>query len=174
VSERPDQDRSDPFSPSDEALEAGLAAGFGLPPASVVEALATDPPGAGERPADLGPAGKYQLLEEIARGGMGAVLKGRDVDLGRDVAVKVLLEQHAGRTELLQRFAEEAQIAGQLQHPGIVPVYDVGRVRGRPFFTMKLVTPSWKGAATPRRTATGCSWSSSRSVRRWPTPTRAG
>jgi tetratricopeptide (TPR) repeat protein len=71
---------------------------------------------------------------------MGCVLLGRDADLGREVAVKVLLETHAGRTELLQRFIEEAQIAGQLQHPGVVPVYDLGRLSDRrPYFTMKLV-----------------------------------
>jgi serine/threonine-protein kinase len=70
---------------------------------------------------------------------MGAVLKGRDVDLGRDLAVKVLLEQYAHRPEVARRFIEEAQIAGQLQHPGVVPVYDLGRFGERPFFTMKLV-----------------------------------
>jgi serine/threonine-protein kinase len=86
------------------------------------------------------PAGRYQLLGEIARGGMGAVLKGRDTDLGRDIAVKVLLQTHQGKTELLQRFVEEAQISGQLQHPGIVPVYELGQFAdARPYFTMKLV-----------------------------------
>jgi serine/threonine protein kinase len=70
---------------------------------------------------------------------MGAVLRGRDVDLGRDLAVKVLLEKHVGRPEVVRRFVEEAQIGGQLQHPGVVPVYDVGRFGERPFFTMKLV-----------------------------------
>src|SRR5262249_10788926 len=85
-------------------------------------------------------AGRYHLAGEIARGGMGAILKGRDPDLGRDIAVKVLLETHAGKTELLQRFVEEAQIAGQLQHPGIVPVYELGQFADRrPYFTMKLV-----------------------------------
>ena len=58
---------------------------------------------------------------------MGCVFRGRDSDLGRDIAVKVLLETHQGRTELVQRFVEEAQIAGQLQHPGITPVYELGR-----------------------------------------------
>src|SRR5262249_57329862 len=82
---------------------------------------------------------RYQLQGEIARGGMGAVLRGRDVDLGRDLAVKVLLEKHASRPEVVQRFLEEAQIGGQLQHPGVVPVYDIGRFGERPFFTMKLV-----------------------------------
>jgi serine/threonine-protein kinase len=83
---------------------------------------------------------RLQLVGEIARGGMGAILKGRDVDLGRDLAVKVLLETHQGKTELTQRFVEEAQINGQLQHPGIVPVYELGVFPDqRPYFTMKLV-----------------------------------
>src|SRR4029079_19216851 len=70
--------------------------------------------------------GRYQLFGEIARGGMGAVLKGRDTDLGRELAVKVLLEQHRDSPDLVRRFVEEAQIGGQLQHPGIVPVYELG------------------------------------------------
>jgi serine/threonine-protein kinase len=82
---------------------------------------------------------RYQLQGEIARGGMGAVLRGRDVDLGRDLAVKVLLQKYADRPEVVRRFVEEAQIGGQLQHPGVVPVYDIGRFGSRPFFTMKLV-----------------------------------
>ena len=83
---------------------------------------------------------RYQLFGEIARGGMGAVLKGRDVDLGRDLAVKVLLDSHKEEPELVKRFIEEAQIAGQLQHPGIVPVYELGAFADRrPYFTMKLV-----------------------------------
>jgi tetratricopeptide (TPR) repeat protein/tRNA A-37 threonylcarbamoyl transferase component Bud32 len=82
---------------------------------------------------------RYQLQGEIARGGMGAVLRGRDVDLGRDLAVKVLLEQYVDRPDVARRFLEEAQIGGQLQHPGVVPVYDIGYFGARPFFTMKLV-----------------------------------
>jgi serine/threonine-protein kinase len=71
---------------------------------------------------------------------MGAVLKGRDPDLGRDLAVKVLLDAHRKRPELVRRFIEEAQIAGQLQHPGVVPVYELGCFAdARPYFTMKLV-----------------------------------
>ena len=71
---------------------------------------------------------------------MGAVLKGRDPDLGRDLAVKVLLESHEDKPELMRRFVEEAQIGGQLQHPGIVPVYELGAFADRrPYFTMKLV-----------------------------------
>jgi serine/threonine-protein kinase len=91
-------------------------------------------------PEGSGEFGRYEVSGEIARGGMGVILKGRDADLGRDIAVKVLLETHQGRTELLQRFVEEAQIGGQLQHPGIVPVYELGVFPDqRPYFTMKLV-----------------------------------
>lgn len=83
---------------------------------------------------------RYQLLGEIARGGMGAIIKGRDTDLGRDLALKVLLDSHSNKPELISRFIEEAQIGGQLQHPSIVPVYELGQFDDqRPFFTMKLV-----------------------------------
>ncbi len=84
--------------------------------------------------------GRYQLQGEIARGGMGAVIKGRDVDLGRDLAIKVLLESHRRNPQVVRRFVEEAQIGGQLQHPGIVPVYELGTCADRrPYFAMKLV-----------------------------------
>lgn len=91
-------------------------------------------------PTSAGDAGRYHLHGEIARGGMGLVLKGRDVDLGRDVAVKVLLEKHRDSPEMVRRFVEEAQIAGQLQHPGIVPVYELGRLPDdRLYIAMKLI-----------------------------------
>jgi serine/threonine-protein kinase len=91
-------------------------------------------PSTGER------SGRYELFSEIARGGMGAVLRGRDVDLGRELAVKVLLRSHKDQPELVRRFVEEAQIGGQLQHPGVVPIYELGTLADRrPFFTMKLV-----------------------------------
>jgi serine/threonine-protein kinase len=123
---------------------------------SVVRALANlapmpcvrlrDPAGESHPPQlPAGPQGaeksrRLELLEEIASGGMGVVLRGRDADLGRDVAVKVLLERHAGQPQLLQRFVEEAQVAAQLQHPGVAPVYDLGLLPDhRPYFTMKLV-----------------------------------
>jgi serine/threonine-protein kinase len=87
-----------------------------------------------------GGPGRYHLHGEIARGGMGIVLKGRDPDLGRDIAMKVLHPGHAGNPAMIQRFIEEAQIGGQLQHPGILPVYELGLDAGRhPYFTMRLV-----------------------------------
>ncbi len=91
-------------------------------------------------PSPITGTGRYQILGEIARGGMGAVLRGRDCELNRDLAVKVLLEKFKDEPEVLRRFFEEAQIGGQLQHPGIVPIYDIGTFAdNRPFFAMKLV-----------------------------------
>ncbi len=96
--------------------------------------------GNGGAGADRSSAGRYRLLGEIARGGMGAVHRGRDMDLGRELALKVLLEKHRDRLDLIERFIEEAQICGQLQHPGVVPVYELGTLADkRPFFAMKLV-----------------------------------
>jgi eukaryotic-like serine/threonine-protein kinase len=87
-----------------------------------------------------GCAGRYQILGEIARGGMGSVLRARDPHLGRDLALKVLLDHHRDRSDLVGRFVEEAQICGQLQHPGVVPVHELGTLADhRPFFAMKLV-----------------------------------
>ncbi len=105
----------------------------------------TDPgplvlPGSAEMSAAGDRCGRLQLLGEIARGGMGAVLKGRDNDIGRDLAIKVLLESHRDKPDLVHRFIEEAQIGGQLQHPGIVPIYELGAFADRrPYFAMKLV-----------------------------------
>jgi eukaryotic-like serine/threonine-protein kinase len=83
---------------------------------------------------------RYEFRGELARGGMGIVHHGRDNDLGRNVALKVLHEKHLQNAELVQRFVEEAQIGGQLQHPGIVPVYELGlQAGGQPYFAMKLV-----------------------------------
>lgn len=90
--------------------------------------------------AGAGRLGRYQILGEIARGGVGVVLKGRDGDLGRDVALKILRPEHRSNRSVVHRFVEEAQIAGQLQHPGILPIYELGLDQEeRPFFSMKLV-----------------------------------
>jgi eukaryotic-like serine/threonine-protein kinase len=64
-------------------------------------------------PAPAERSDRYQIFGELARGGMGAVLRGRDPDLGRDLAVKVLLESHEDKPDMLRRFVEEEQIGGQ-------------------------------------------------------------
>jgi serine/threonine-protein kinase len=112
------------------ALTAGRTNPDRLAPA--VEDFSTVPP------ADS--AGRNLLYEEIGCGGMGRVLRGRDPQLRRDLAVKVLREEYSGNADVERRFVEEAQIGGQLQHPGVVPIYELGRFADhRPFFTMKLV-----------------------------------
>jgi serine/threonine-protein kinase len=77
---------------------------------------------------------------EIARGGMGIVYRVRDAALRRTVALKLLREELTSEPSAVERFLEEARIAGALQHPGIVPIYALGRTEtGRPYFTMKLI-----------------------------------
>ena len=85
-------------------------------------------------------AGRYVLGAEIARGGMGAVYRATDTVFGREVAVKVLLDKYAPTSGTARRFLDEARITGQLQHPGIPPVHDLGTLPdGRPFLAMKLI-----------------------------------
>ncbi len=85
------------------------------------------------------PPSAYRPGREIARGGMGAVLDARDQKLGRSVAMKVMLRSDA-KEEEKQRFLQEARVLGQLAHPNIVPVHDLGTdTQGRLFYTMKLV-----------------------------------
>ncbi len=87
--------------------------------------------------------GRLQVFGPIGRGGMGVVLKGHDTDLGRELAVKVLLDRYCDHPAMIRRFIEEAQIGGQLQHPGIVPVYEIGVLSDRrPYFAMKLIKGS--------------------------------
>ncbi len=93
--------------------------------------------------------GRYRIRGEIARGGMGAILKIWDEDLRRTLAMKVVLGKDESATtghtppidsRTLGRFLEEAQVTGQLDHPGIVPVHELGLDSdGRVYFTMKLV-----------------------------------
>jgi serine/threonine protein kinase len=86
------------------------------------------------------PAVGYDLGEEIGRGGMGVVYRARDRGLDREVAVKILQDKYAPDSGTAARFVEEARITGQLQHPGIPAVYQVGTwADGRPFLAMKLI-----------------------------------
>src|SRR5262245_37732122 len=95
----------------------------------------------------------YQLLEEIGRGGMGAVYRALDVALGRDVAVKFLADRFAPDSPAAQRFLSEARITGPLQHPGIPSVHLVGSLPdGRPFLAMKLIKGSTLDATLRKRT----------------------
>ena len=82
---------------------------------------------------------RYEIRDEIGHGGMGVVMRAFDRDLKRDVALKITRGDRTGSNEIA-RFVEEAQVTGQLSHPNIVPVHELGHEPGgRTFFTMKLV-----------------------------------
>ena len=83
--------------------------------------------------------GEYELLEEIARGGMGVVFKARHRRLDRITAIKMILSGKFSSPEELQRFNIEASAAARLDHPGIVPVYEIGESNGQAYFAMKYI-----------------------------------
>ena len=85
------------------------------------------------------PFGRYELLGEVARGGMGVVYRARQQGLDRLVALKMVLGVGSADDLAGQRFLQEARTAAALDHPNVVPIYDTGEVDGRLYFTMALV-----------------------------------
>ena len=83
--------------------------------------------------------GRYEILEEIGRGAMGVVFKGRDPLIGRAVAVKTITSGVAESVDLLERFYREARAAGGLQHPNIVTIYEMAESGGSPFIAMEYL-----------------------------------
>ncbi|MBI4178929.1 serine/threonine protein kinase [bacterium] len=83
--------------------------------------------------------GKYRILSELARGGMGIVYTAKQEELDRVVCLKVLLSGEMSTKDQIERFFQEAQSAAKLSHPNIVPIFDMGEVNGQYYFTMEHI-----------------------------------
>ena len=83
--------------------------------------------------------GDYKLIEVVGRGGMGIVYRANQISLNREVAIKMILRDRLATPLERQRFFAEARATAKLEHVGIVPVFDVGELDGRPFFAMKFI-----------------------------------
>ena len=83
--------------------------------------------------------GPYEVLSVVGAGGMAEVYRARDNRIGREIALKVVNESLASSPELARRFEQEARIAGSLNHPNIVALYDVGVHDGAPYFVTELL-----------------------------------
>lgn len=105
----------------------------------VTETLPCAPPEPTSSPFTTTRLGDYELLEEIARGGMGVVYRARQISLNRIVAVKMILPAQGTSSYFVQRFRVEAEAAARLQHSNIIAIHEVGEHEGRHFFSMEYV-----------------------------------
>src|SRR5438874_10973737 len=86
--------------------------------------------------------GDYELLEEIARGGMGVVYRARQVSVNRLVALKMIRDSQLATPNSIKRFQIEAQAAAKLHHPNLVPLFEFGELEGFQFLSMQLIEGS--------------------------------
>jgi WD40 repeat protein/serine/threonine protein kinase len=149
--------------PNGTSVAKTHALGEGTPPSDPVSdatiSYASYKKQAKEAPAPKRSFGDYELLRRIAHGGMGVVYKARQIKLERIVALKMIRSGNWASPEEVHRFHEEAVAASQLDHPGIVPIYDVGELEGQHYYSMgfveggSLVSLLKNGPVTSRRAA---------------------
>jgi WD40 repeat protein/serine/threonine protein kinase len=129
-------------SPTASSASGGYCAAClfaGMISASETERVAQTDPGQHRGGARAWRLGDYQLLAEIARGGMGVVYKARHDKVQRVVALKMVLAGRFASDAELKRFRTETESVAQLDHPNIVPIFEVGEIEGQPYFTMKFI-----------------------------------